>query len=121
MTDTAPSKEKIDAQSFLDKVKNSFQDLIEVKVVTIVGDVPVTIATTGDSTSTTLGDSTVAKGALITVVKLLDGDVTTVIPKDLVGEETVRKIHSQQVAASLDVIPRHLDTLVGLAERLLGR
>jgi hypothetical protein len=121
MTNTEPSKEKIDAEGFLDKVKNSFQDLIEVKVVTIVGDVPVTITTKGDSTTTTLGEKEIETGALITVVKLLDGDVTTVIPKDLVGEDAVRALHSEQVAASLEVIPRHLDTLVAMAERLLGR
>lgn len=108
-----------DAASFIDKVKHSFADLAEVKVVTVVGDMPVTIDTVGDSTTTTLGKTTIETGSIVTVVKLLDGDVTTVISEDLVGRAEVRAAHAEQVAASLDVIPGHLRTLVEMAERLL--
>jgi hypothetical protein len=110
-----------DAETFLDKVGNAFKDLVEVKVVTAVGDLPVTIETVGDSTTTTLGKATLATGSIVTVVKLLDGDVTTVVPEALVGNAEVREMLAAQVAASLDVIPRHLKTLVELAERLLDR
>jgi hypothetical protein len=110
-----------DAETFLDKVGNAFNDLVEVKVVTAVGDLPVTIDTVGDSTTTTLGKTTLAQGAIVTVVKLLDGDVTTVVPEALVGNAEVRAMHAAQVAASLDVIPNHLKTLVELAEGLVDR
>jgi hypothetical protein len=108
-----------DAASFLDKVKHAFTDLAEVKVVTIVGDIPITIDTEGDSTRTTLGKATIEGGSIVTIVKLLDGDVTTVMSDDLVGRAEVRAAHAEQVAASLDVIPGHLATLVDMAERLL--
>ena len=108
-----------DAASFLDRVKHAFTDLAEVKVVTIVGNIPVTIDTEGDSTTTTLGKTTIEGGAIVTIVKLLDGDVTTVIADELVGNDEVRAAHVEQVAASLDVIPGHLATLVDMAERLL--
>jgi hypothetical protein len=109
-----------DAASFLDSVKHAFKDLAEVKVVTIVGDLPVVIDTEGDSTTTTLGKTTTESGALVTIVKLLDGDVTTVIAPDLVGNDEVRAAHAAQVEASLGVIPGHLATLVAMAERLLN-
>lgn len=120
MTDTNGT-EKLSAGSFLDNLKNGFKDLVEVKVVTIVGDIPVTVTTDGDSTKTTIGGATLESGALVTVVKLLDGDVTTVIPEHLVGNTEARAMHSEQVARSLEVIPRHLNTLVEMAERLLDR
>jgi len=110
-----------DAETFLDKVSSAFSDLVEVKVVTAVGDLPVTIDTEGDSTVTTLGKVTLEQGALVTVVKLLDGDVTTVVPESLVGNAEVRAMHAAQVEASLGVIPDHLKTLVELAERLVDR
>jgi len=110
-----------DAETFLDKVSSAFSDLVEVKVVTAVGDLPVTIDTEGDSTVTTLGKVTLEQGALVTVVKLLDGDVTTVVPESLVGNAEVRAMHAAQVEASLSVIPDHLKTLVELAERLVDR
>jgi hypothetical protein len=109
-----------DAAGFLDSVKHAFKDLAEVKVVTVVGDLPVTIDTSGDSTTTKLGQATLETGSLVTVVKLLDGDVTTVMSPDLVGNAEVRAAHAAQVEASLGVIPGHLNTLVEMAERLLN-
>ena len=109
-----------DAAGFLDSVKHAFKDLAEVKVVTVVGSLPVTIDTEGDSTTTTLGKTTIESGSLVTIVKLLDGDVTTVIAPDLVDNDEVRAAHAVQVEASLGVIPGHLATLVEMAERLLN-
>lgn len=107
-----------DATSFIDTVKSGLSDLLEVKVVTAVGDIQVTIDTGGDSTKTTLGKTTLDGGSLVTVVKLLDGDVTTVMAPDLVGNAEVRAAHAAQVEASLGVIPNHLKTLVDMAEQL---
>jgi hypothetical protein len=121
MTNGAPGDDDLDAEGFLEKVQNTFKDLVEVKVVTIVGDVPVTITTKGDSTQTTIGDEAISGKALITVVKLLDGDVTTAVPKEHLGNAELRAMHTEQVARSLEVIPRNLNTLVDMAKNLLGR
>jgi hypothetical protein len=121
MTNGATGNDDLDAQGFLDKLQNAFKDLVEVKVVTIVGDVPVTITTEGDSTKTTIGDKAVEGKALITVVKLLDGDVTTAVPEEHLGNAELRAMHAQQVARSLEVIPRNLNMLVDMAKNLLGR
>ena len=121
MTNGAAGNDALDAEGFLDKVKNAFKDLVEVKVVTIVGDVPVTITTKGDSTETTIAKDEVTGKALITVVKLLDGDVTTAIPEEHLGNSELRAMHAEQVARSLEVIPRNLNTLVDMAKNLLGR
>ena len=121
MTNGATGNDDLDAEGFLDKVQNAFKDLVEVKVVTIVGDVPVTITTKGDSTETTIARDAISGKALVTVVKLLDGDVMTAVPEEHLGNAELRAMHTEQVARSLEVIPRNLNTLVDMAKSLLGR
>jgi hypothetical protein len=116
---TAPSSEG--AEGFLEKVQDLLADLLEVKVVTIVGNLPVTITTDGDSTTTSLESKQVIDQAIVTIVKLTDGDVTTVIAPDLLANAELRSLHATQVAESLEVLPRHLKELVEVAKSLLSR
>jgi hypothetical protein len=108
-------------ESFLTKAKNALNDLAEVKVVTAVGDLPVKISTKGDSTSTTLPDKVLDGDAIVTIVKLLDGDVTTVIGSDLLANAELRALHTAQVSASLAVLPTNLKALVDIAKSLLDQ
>lgn len=109
------------AERFLTRAKNALNDLVEVKVITLVANVPVSIVTKGDSTETTVATKEITDNALVTIVKLLDGDVTTVIPEALLGNAEVRALHSAQVAASLEVLPRNLKALVDIAKSLLDQ
>jgi hypothetical protein len=121
VTEEIAPKTAPDPESFLDRVRNRLDDLLEIKVVTVVGNLSVTITTDGDSTKTTLDSRQVSDDALVTVVKLTDGDVTTVIAPDLVSNTELRALHATQVAASLEVLPRHLKELVDLARSLIDR
>ena len=58
--------------------------------------------------------------SIVTIVKLLDGDVTTVIGEDVKQDAELHALHTAQVAQSLKVIPEHLNTLVALAKSLRG-
>lgn len=109
-----------DPESFLDKVKHAFNDLTEVKVVTIVGNLPVTFESKNGSTETILGDDRIDGDAIVSIVKLLDGDTTTVIAQNLVDNAEVRATHSEQVATSLAVIPGYLTTLIDAARQLIN-
>ena len=126
MSDTAAATARGDgrgdaAERFLTKAKNALNDMLEVKVVTLVGNVPVTIVTKGDSTETTLATQELTDNAIVTIFKLLDGDVTTVIPEGLLGNAEARALHTAQVADSLEVLPRNLKSLVDVAKSLLDR
>lgn len=105
---------------FLTKVKNELANLLEVKVVTIVGDVKVELGASDDgkTTTTKVGGTTVDTGSIVTIYKMLDGDVTRVIPASLKGDAALLAMHEAQVATSLRVLPDHLKALVDLAERL---
>jgi hypothetical protein len=117
MSDTSGTE----AESFLTKAKKALNDLVEVKVVTVVGSLTITITTQGDSTNTKLASKEIASDAIVTVVKLLDGDVTTVIAPDLVANSDLRALHTAQVAESLKVLPANLKALVDIAKSLIDR
>lgn len=106
------------AEDFLDRARNALKDFVEVKVVTLVANVPIKFTTTGGSTETSLGESDTPDNAIVTIVKLLDGDVTTVIAEDLLANAELRALHTAQVAASLEVLPRNLKALVDIAKSL---
>jgi len=114
------AKNDTTSESFLTKAKNALNNLVEVKVVTLVGNLPVTIASKSGATETTLAAKDITDNAIITIVKLLDGDVTTVIAEDLLANTELRDLHTAQVAASLDVLPRNLKALVDIAKSLVN-
>ena len=55
----------------------------------------------------------------MTVVKISDGDVSTVISEGSVGNADLRAFHADQVARSLTVLPDNLRALVAVAKSLL--
>jgi hypothetical protein len=107
------------SKGFLDKVAAALADLTEVKVVTIVGDVKVTVEpATATTTETTVERTTVEKGSIISIFKVIDGDVTTIISPDLVGNADLLAKHEAQLQTSLGVLPDHLKTLVDIVKKL---
>jgi hypothetical protein len=106
------------AESFLDKAMGIVSDLLEVKVVTAVGNAQVTITTVNDSTTTTIGTSEPLKSTIVTIVKLADGDVSTIISDDLLANTELRAFHTDQVEKSLKVLPDNLRALVDIAKTL---
>lgn len=107
-------------ESFLDRVANALADLVEVKVVTIVGDVNVTLRADhdGKTTETVIGDTTITKGAITSIVKVIDGDITTTISPDLLANMDLLAKHEAQLDKSLKVLPDHLKALVEIAKDL---
>jgi hypothetical protein len=108
------------SKGFLDRVAAELADLTEVKVVTIVGDVKVTVEPTsgGTTTETTIERTTVEKGSIISIFKVIDGDVTTIISPDVVGNADLLAKHEAQLQTSLKVLPDHLKTLVDIVKKL---
>jgi len=72
----------------------------------------------GKTTTTTVGGTSVDTGSIVTIYKMLDGDVTRVIPDSLKDDAALLAMHEAQVATSLQVLPNHLKALVDLAEKL---
>jgi hypothetical protein len=107
-----------DGESFLDRVEQALADLTEVIVVTAVADLNVTIKPSGKTFDTTIDETALRGNSIVTIVKLLDGDVTTVVAEALRSDAELRAQHAAQVTESLRVIPEHLKTLVEIAKSL---
>lgn len=111
------------AQGFLDKAMAGLADLVEVQVVTLVGGATVRLVPHGKATETdvTVPDDAGDHKAIVTIVKLLDGDITTIVHPDLLSNTELRATHAAQVATSLEVLPRNIRALVNIARALLDR
>jgi hypothetical protein len=108
-----------DARSFIQKAVGILNDLLEVKVVTAVDTVDVFLSTTDDATATTLKTDKALEKSIVTVVKITDGDVTTVISESLLDNTELRAYHEAQVAKSMQVLPDNLRALVEIARSII--
>ena len=108
-----------DARSFIQKAVGILNDLLEVKVVTAVDTVDVFMSTTDDATATTLKTDKALEKSIVTVVKITDGDVTTVISESLLDNAELRAYHEAQVAKSMQVLPDNLRALVEIARSII--
>lgn len=99
------------------KLLRVFDGLIEVKVVTVVGNVTVDISNDDGHTSTAV-NTTTPTDALVTIFNLIDGDVTNVIAPALKDDASIRAFHTAQVEKSLQVLPGNLEALVKLGKSL---
>ena len=85
-----------EARSFIKKAEAILNDLLEVKVVTAVGNIDIDIRTTGDSTKTTLKTTRALEQSIVTVIKITDGDVSTIISESLLDNAELRAFHTEQ-------------------------
>jgi hypothetical protein len=95
-----------------------FDGLVHATIVTAVGDVAVTI-TSGRSEPEIDTPKPITK-AIVTIVDLIDGDITNVVSPELLDDTALRAFHTQQVEASLKVLPDNVRSLAELAKSLLG-
>jgi hypothetical protein len=118
--DPPPSPTTTRGERFLKRVDDALANLIEVKVVTIVGDVTVKLTAEHDgrTTQTIIGDITIDKGAITSIFKVIDGDMTMTISPELLGNTDLLAKHEAQLDKSLKVLPDHLKTLVEIAKNL---
>ena len=77
------------------------------------------MSTTDDATATTLKTDKALEKSIVTVVKITDGDVTTVISESLLDNAELRAYHEAQVAKSLQVLPDNLRALVEIARSII--
>jgi len=113
-----------DNQSIRGTLRHMFEELVEIKVVTAVGDVGVSLVqddAKGDGRTKTKvsTESTPITNAMVTIIDLVDGDVTNVIAPALKDDEALRSFHATQVEKSLTVLPGNIKALVDLGQSLI--
>jgi hypothetical protein len=98
-----------------------FEELTEVRVVTVVGNVEVTLSSTeggAAKTSITTPDAKMTE-AIVTVFDLVDGDVTHVIAPSLRDDVALQSHHAEQVERSMRVLPDNIRAMVDLGKAIL--
>jgi hypothetical protein len=114
----APSARKPKVRETLTKL---FEELTEVRVVTVVGNVEVTLSSTdGGAAKTTIATPDAKMtDAIITVFDLVDGDVTHVISPSLRDDAALQAHHAEQVERSMRVLPDNMRAMVDLGKAIL--
>lgn len=103
----------------VDKLRKMFEELAEVKVITVVGNVTVGLpAAVGGRATVDTGQAPLTD-AIVTLFNLVDGDVTNVIAPALKDDSAMRAFHATQVEKSMAVIPSNIEALVNFAKALI--
>jgi len=116
---TAEPPEPADGKSIKDTLGRIFNGLVEVKVVTILENVDLEMATGDGRTVATLKPFNKEVQALVTIFNLIDGDVVNVISPDLQGNTELRAFHTAQVDKSMAVLPANIAALVQLGKAII--
>jgi len=101
-----------------EKLWDVFNGLTEVRVFTIVDDVPVGISIDDNRTTASFKPVDPETSALITIFNLIDGDVINVVAPSLADNAALRAFHASQVEKSLAVLPANIDALVKLGKAI---
>ncbi len=108
-----------DEKGILATLERVFGELTEVKVVTAVGALEITLPEENGRTKTRFNPEAEAiRDAIVTVFDLVDGDVTNVIAPALKDDESIRSFHAQQVEKSLTVLSDNIKALVELGKAI---
>ena len=96
-----------------------FGELTEIKVVTAVGSLAVTLPEENGRTKTRFDpDAAPITDAIVTIFDLIDGDVTNVISPTLKDDESIRAFHAQQLEKSITVLSDNIKALVELGRAI---
>lgn len=124
MADEIGAKSEItkDPETIKGTITKVFKELVEVRVVTVVGDVTVQLVSEDDGATikTKLTSIPESAKAFVTIFDLIDGDVTNVIPPSLKDDEQLRAFHADQVERSMKVLPDNIRALVELGKSIIN-
>jgi hypothetical protein len=107
--------ESVDKSDWQDAIWKAYNGLVNVRVVTMVGDV---IVSARDENSRLnikveqdeLGDH----GVILTEINLIEGDVVNMLSTDLAGNAEIREFHAQQVEGAVTVLPANVQMFAKL-------
>lgn len=113
------SSEEQDEPNLWDKLLASIESVIDLRVITYVGDVEVS----GDLNKPQISLPTDKEAkALATSINLAQGDITSAIPEQFLApdQEIIREYHKSQVAQANTIVERNVGLLVELVKNVAG-
>jgi hypothetical protein len=109
-----------DHQGIVEKLRKMFDELVEVRVITVVGNVNVALPVGGGGRATVDTGQLPMTDALVTIFNMIDGDVTNVIAPALKDDAALRSFHVTQVDKSMAVLPANIAMLIDFGKALLN-
>lgn len=104
-----------------DKLLRGVQSAVELRVITVVGDVR--LGGQIDSPEIKFGedDAKPTSDAIVTSINLVEGDITNIVPDQFWApdKEVIRKYHEQQVSNGHDIVSRNLRLISEVGEALI--
>lgn len=106
-------------RTIVDQLVQVFNQMVEVKVVTILERVELDLQAPQGRTMATITPFKKDLNALVTVFNLIDGDVINIIAPEVKDDEALRSFHTAQVEKSLTVLPANMASMVELGKAIL--
>lgn len=116
---TAPAPTGLDEQRIKDRLVGMFNELVHVRVITVVGNATVTVGSNGGARPTVDIGEAPLNDAIVTIFNLIDGDVTNVIAPALKDDQAMRDFHAAQVEKSMAVIPSNIAAIGQFGKELI--
>ena len=107
-------------EKFMARLESAVNDMVELKVITAVGNISVEVATTTKDgiTTTTRTETHKDSRAIISDIDLIDGDIMTAIDNVFVTDEayaSIRTDHLARVDEAQAIVSRNINVLKELA------
>lgn len=116
---TAPAPTALDEERIKDRLLGMFNELVHVRVITVVGNATVTMGSNGGTRPTVdIGEEPLNE-AIVTIFNLIDGDVTNVIAPALKDDQAMRDFHAAQVEKSMAVLPSNITAIAHFGKELI--
>ena len=109
------------ADTFLEKLRTAAENLVNLKIVTIVGDVKLTGDLERPKVSFNTADSANNQRVIATNINLVEGDTTTVIPTNYNEqlEAAIMKYHAEQVAQATSSVTQKVKLVESLLKNVV--
>ena len=118
-TGTTAGANQSDERGIKEKLVRMFDELVQIKVITVVGNVTVTLPGEKGSRPAVDTDHAPLNDAIVTIFNLVDGDVTNVVAPALKDDQAMQEFHATQVEKSMAVLPSNIAALVAFGKELI--
>lgn len=121
-TATAPAKKAVErGNSFLEKVVDAAENLINLKIVTVVGEAKLSGTLERPTVEFTSDDGEAEHFVIATNINIVDSDISTVIPKkyesDIGG--AIIKYHTERVSQATETMNQRIEFIKSLVEDIV--
>ncbi len=116
--ETAKTGEKNRIKTTISRLYNN---MVNVTVVTGVGDLGIRISTTDEDEKFHLdiADQQQTLQAFVTQFDLLEGDIVTTVPDDYAQHPAIQQLHERNVATATRVLPDNITALVNAGREVI--